>query len=193
MCACMRACVHMCVFGIGLHADELQPVFTPRVQAWWVVVGGVHLCEDARVGGEPLKASAWRRGTSCKVPRPHQDFREAVVGWGPRGQRAERAQVDRTLASPVLEDFKRPGPLSAPSGKGHPIAAPYPLPVVCASGSSLLSPFEQWLAAGWGERRRAWIWGLPGHLGRGRAEGNGGFSQGGEYIAVVRAPAFLPT
>lgn len=85
MCACMRACVHMCVFGIGLHADELQPVFTPRVQAWWVVVGGVHLCEDARVGGEPLKAQCMEERHVLQSAQTTPGFSRSCCRLGAQG------------------------------------------------------------------------------------------------------------
>ena len=80
-----------------------------------MLLGGTRLCEDAKgmQGWDEIHRKSVRGSMSCKVPRPHQDLREAVEGWGRRTQRARKAQVYGHPASPVLGDFKGPGCLSA--------------------------------------------------------------------------------
>lgn len=190
-----QACVCMCLAYVHMLMDSSlcsHLVCRPG----WMLLGSMSLCEDAKGmhGWDEIHGKSVRGSMSGKVPRPHQDLRDAVEDWGRRTQRARKAQGLWPPSFTSLGGIQETGVSLCPrAGKGFPIAAPYPLTMNHASNSSLLSALEQWLAAGWGGRKRVWIRGLPGHLGRGEAEGNGGLSQEGSRQQWLEPLHYLPT
>ena len=113
VCRQAGVCVCVCVSGIYPHTDGLQPVFTRLVcTPGWLVLGSVHLCQDAKgmqrgcKGG--MRAIANLCVGGCPAERPnHTRISEKLLKPGASGHRGQ--ERPRSVAIQLPQSWETSG------------------------------------------------------------------------------------